>query len=135
MKPPPRGPASLRSAREAFAGSGRSGGGGVGSNPSNRMSFLFSVLVVLGLGAAGVPNYFASSEGFAVENGRIDATRGELAAVQEVANAFRMVARVTMPDVVQISVQVNERDREENERLNKREDELRDQIRRLERSV
>jgi serine protease Do len=106
----------------------------VSSNPSNRLGLLFGVLVALGLVVAGVPNYVASSWAFAVEKGKIDATRGELAGVQEVANAFRMVARVTRPGVVQISVQVNEKDREESVRLNGREDELRDQIRHLERS-
>ncbi|MBI5865911.1 MAG: trypsin-like peptidase domain-containing protein [Planctomycetes bacterium] len=102
---------------------------------SNRLAVLFGVLIVMGLAAAGVPGYVVSRVAFAVEQGKIEANRQEIAGAQELSNAFRMVARAARPGVVQINVSPSAKDREDDQRLAKREEELRRQVGELARSA
>ena len=76
-----------------------------------RLRYLTLVLVLFALVALGVPNQLVTQWTYAVERGRFQADTEELAEVsrdlaqiQEVSHAFRLVARVAQPGVVHIRV-------------------------------
>lgn len=72
--------------------------------PVARLGVLGSVLFVLVLVYLGVPGQVVSGVAYAVEKGRIEAAQEELARVDDVSRAFRMVAEVARPGVASISV-------------------------------
>ena len=80
-----------------------------------RVGWLAAALVLLALAALGVPNRMLTQWGYAVERGRLRASTEELAAVgqdlarvEEVSRAFRLVAKVARPGVVHIRVRGGE---------------------------
>lgn len=101
--------------------------------PTRRLSLLTGILAAVALVAAGLPGYVATSWAYAVEKGRIGADRDELARVEEVANAFRLVAKVTMPGVVQINVAPSPKDIDEERKLQREAADLRFEIERMRR--
>lgn len=76
-----------------------------------RLGWLVAALVVLVLAALGIPGRMLTQWAYAVERGKLRAGTEELAAVsqdlariQEVSHAFRLVAKVARPGVVHIRV-------------------------------
>jgi len=89
------------------------GGWPVTRSPSTRIGWLTVVLIVTALTAFNVPNYMLAHWAYAVEQGKIQATNDGLASVNEVSHAFRMVANVARPGVVQIRVRPGRRQKDE----------------------
>lgn len=69
---------------------------------SASLKWLLAGLVALAAVAAGLPELALVRVAYALEKGKIQATGDELARVEEVSNAFRMVAKVARPGVVHI---------------------------------
>ncbi len=71
----------------------------------SRIGALLAVGITLAIVAFGVPDTLLARWNYAQERGRLRAASEELASVQEVSHAFRLVANVARPAVVQIRVQ------------------------------
>ena len=76
-----------------------------------RLAWLLAALVLVGFIAVGVPGRLLSRWAYACERGRLQATNEgltalsqDLARVEEVSHAFRLVAKVARPGVVHIRV-------------------------------
>lgn len=81
------------------------------SHPTNhRLPVLLAMLVVVGLLAGGAANQVVTGLAYAVERGKLQATAEELAGVEQVSRAFRMVAKVAQAGVVHIRVRSVEPD-------------------------
>jgi S1-C subfamily serine protease len=84
--------------------------------PRRRVGVLLPLSLALGVVIAAFGDRLVTHFSYAAERGKIQANQEELAAgsaaagVQEVSNAFRMVARVVRPGVVQIQVSGGEVD-------------------------
>jgi len=65
---------------------------------------LLVIACLAALVAVGLPDRLLSQWAYAVERGKLDAIGDDLASVEEVSSAFRKVARLAKPGVVQISV-------------------------------
>lgn len=88
-----------------------------------RWRWLAPVLVVLAVLAVGLPDRLLSRMAFAIERGRTDAHREELASVLAVSHSFRSIAAACTPGVVSIRVRGSAAD---HDRLMEIADELRD---------
>jgi serine protease Do len=90
----------------------------VETRSSARLTWLMTLLVIVAVVAADLPGRLVSRWVYAAERGRLQATGDNLAAqpdvagAQQLANAFRMVARVARPGVVSIRVSGDEDDEE-----------------------
>ncbi len=82
-------------------------------NNSNRIVWLMAILAMLAVIASGAGDRLVTHWAFAAERGRIRAGALELARVEEVSNAFRLVANVSRPAVVHINVSGGTQDDEE----------------------
>ena len=69
---------------------------------SPRLVWMFVGLALMVVVATGAGDRLVSQWAFAAERGRLRANASELARVEEVSNAFRMVSRVAKPAVVHI---------------------------------
>jgi len=93
-----------------------------------------ALLLVLGIAALGLPQQMLSGLAYAVQRGRIEADRDQLARLASIGQAFRLVARTARPGVVSIQVRAGKREREEWDNLleeQKRLDERRRELERL----
>jgi serine protease Do len=107
-----------------------------------RLTWLVAALVVLVLAALGIPGRMLTQWAYAVERGKLRAGTEELAAVsqdlariQEVSRAFRLVAKVARPGVVHIRVPGDEQAHQEVVSLTRERAELREQLERATRQV
>ncbi len=98
---------------------------------TSRFGMLLGVIIAVGLTAVGVPGRVISSVTYAVEMGRIQAGADGLAAGQDFADRFRLVAKVARAGVVQITVAADDDEREEFTKLHARSRELEREIRGL----
>ncbi len=71
---------------------------------SNRVSYLAVAGVLVAVLSVGLGDRLLTRWAYALEQGRIQANSDELAGVQEVSRAFRMVAKIVRPGVVHIRV-------------------------------
>ncbi|HUU95779.1 MAG TPA: hypothetical protein VM487_08560, partial [Phycisphaerae bacterium] len=71
---------------------------------SNRVGYLAVAGVLVAVLSVGLGDRLLTRWAYALEQGRIQADSDELAGVQEVSRAFRMVAKVVRPGVVHIRV-------------------------------
>lgn len=69
-----------------------------------RLGVLIAILIVLALVALRMPELLLSHWAYAVQRAQLHADRDELARLQEASSAFRLVAAVARPGVVQIEV-------------------------------
>ncbi|RMF84493.1 MAG: PDZ domain-containing protein [Planctomycetota bacterium] len=95
------------------------------------LMFLCGLLLMVVL---DVPGRLLVQWAHAVERGRIQADSEELARVEEVSHAFRLVSRVAQAGVVSIDVRPSDDDMAEYERLRRRIGELDDQLEELQES-
>ncbi|MBU0640382.1 MAG: trypsin-like peptidase domain-containing protein [Planctomycetes bacterium] len=72
--------------------------------PRNRLGWLLITATTAGVLWVGLGDRLLTHWAYAVERGQIQANNEELASVQQVSNAFRMVAKTSRPGVVHISV-------------------------------
>jgi serine protease Do len=102
-----------------------------GQQGKSRIGWLVATLVLLTFVLLGVPSRMLTQWTYAVERGRLQADSEELAAlndnlagVQEVSHAFRLVAKVARPGVVHIRVSRDEQAHERIVELNREREEL-----------
>lgn len=98
---------------------------------TSRFGIMLGAMIAVGLTAAGIPGRVISSVTYAVELGRIQAGSDGLAAGQDFADRFRLVAKVARAGVVQITVAAADEEREEFMKLHERSGELEREIRAL----
>jgi Do/DeqQ family serine protease len=96
------------------------------SGSSPRVRWLLIVLLGLAFVAAGGPRRVLSQVGYELECGRLQATSDRLADLDAVSNAFRLVANVARPGVVQIVA--SSRREEEFAELQARREQIREQL-------
>ncbi|MFQ5805422.1 MAG: S1C family serine protease [Phycisphaerae bacterium] len=107
-----------------------------------RIAWLVGILALLAFVALGIPSRMLTQWAYAVERGRLQASSEELVAVnqdlarvQEVSQAFRLVAKVARPSVVHIRVSADETAHERFVELNREQAELREQLDRARRRI
>ncbi len=71
---------------------------------SNRVGYLAIASVLVAVLSVGLGDRLLTRWAYAFEQGRIQANSDELAGVQEVSRAFRMVAKIVRPGVVHLRV-------------------------------
>ncbi len=102
---------------------------------NSRVGWLVVTLALLALVALGLPGRMLTQWAYAVERGKLQADSEELATVkqdlarvQEVSHAFRLVAKVARPGVVHIRVSRDEKAHERIIELNREHAELSEQL-------
>jgi serine protease Do len=102
---------------------------------NRRIGWLVALLALLAFVALGIPGRMVTQWAYAVERGKLQADSEELATVsedlarlQEVSHAFRLVAKVAGPGVVHIRVSRDEKAHERIIELNREHAELSEQL-------
>jgi serine protease Do len=91
---------------------------------NSRLGWMLGVAMLLAIVALGVPERLMTHFAYAVQRGRIEADRQQLAGLDEVSNAFRLVARTARPGVVSIQVRAGETTPEDFEELRRQQQDL-----------
>ncbi len=102
---------------------------------ASRLGWLSGICAALALIALGVPDRVLTHIAYAAQRGRLQASSEELARLEDVSRAFRLVAQVARPGVVQIRVEGSDVDREELERAQQEYNETARRIQELERRM
>lgn len=102
------------------------------NRPFSQLGVLLGVLAALVVVATGVPDRVLTHIAYAAQRGRLQAASEELGRLEEISHAFRLVADVARPAVVQIQVRGVEADRRAFEELEQQRGELRKQLEALE---
>ncbi|MEP0848507.1 MAG: trypsin-like peptidase domain-containing protein [Phycisphaerae bacterium] len=102
------------------------------NRPYSQLGVLLGVLAALVVVATGIPDRVLTHIAYATQRGRLQAATEELSRLEEISHAFRLVADVARPAVVQIQVRGVEADRQAFEELEQQRGALREQLEELE---